>query len=623
MQALGLLALLAAAAQGAPPSPAPEEEKEPAFREVVVVTAAGQPQKVGDSASLVSVVAPADLAVQPALVLDDHLRRIPGFSLFRRSSSMVANPTTHGVSLRGIGPSGASRSLVLFDGIPVNDPFGGWVSWSRLPVSALGPVEVVRGATSQLYGSAAMGGTIQILAREPGARTLDLRAQAGSRGTWDLDAFASDRKGDWRYLLSGRVFQTDGFFIVAERDRGAADARAASESQALFGRVFYKSAHASANLFHDQRANGTVLQENSSRLALFDAGITRPSWRWNVYAQSGLFRGTQTRVLPDRSGEVLLAPDRFPSDLFGTGFTWRAGGRRLVGADWRRASWDPNHQDLAGVFVQDLLALHPRLDLLMGTRLDVWDTGKVRTRFNPRVGALVRAARSLTLRASGYGGFRVPTLNELHRPFQVGNVRTLANPDLSEEYLWGGEAGADFHPSGALLARVNGFWNTLRDPVGNVTLSTSPTAIVRQRQNIGRATIRGLEAELTARRGRHWRTRAAWLLSDTRVRETGLRIPQVPRHQASLSLGWEGPLHVVADGRYVGPQFDDDRNTLRLGGFVVFDASLRRPVGERFELFVSVENLLDRRYAVGRTPLQTLGTPRLAHAGFRFQTSGK
>ena len=71
--------------------------------------------------------------MSPALTLDDFLRRVPGFTLFRRTSSLVAHPTAQGVSLRGVGPSGASRSLVLADGIPLNDPFGGWVYWSRVP----------------------------------------------------------------------------------------------------------------------------------------------------------------------------------------------------------------------------------------------------------------------------------------------------------------------------------------------------------------------------------------------------------------------------------------------------------------------------------------------------------
>jgi outer membrane receptor protein involved in Fe transport len=76
-----------------------------------------------------------ELHSAPTATLDGALRRVPGFSLFRRSDSLTANPTAQGVSLRGLGPSGASRSLVLLDGVPLNDPFGGWVTWSKVPAN--------------------------------------------------------------------------------------------------------------------------------------------------------------------------------------------------------------------------------------------------------------------------------------------------------------------------------------------------------------------------------------------------------------------------------------------------------------------------------------------------------
>ena len=133
----------------------------------IVVTAARVEQSITESASLVTVLPEERISATPFLVLDDLLRAVPGFSLLRRSSSLVAHPTTQGVSLRGIGPSGASRSLVLLDGIPLNDPVGGWVYWNRMPFAALSRVEVVRGATSQLYGSSALGGTIQLIPKKP------------------------------------------------------------------------------------------------------------------------------------------------------------------------------------------------------------------------------------------------------------------------------------------------------------------------------------------------------------------------------------------------------------------------------------------------------------------------
>src|SRR6478672_4779798 len=96
----------------------------------------------------------------PGENLDDRLRYVPGFSMFRRSSSLAANPTTQGISLRGLGSSGASRTLLLWDGIPVNSPFGGWIYWTRLAPEDVERIEVSRGASTSVFGDRAMGGTI-------------------------------------------------------------------------------------------------------------------------------------------------------------------------------------------------------------------------------------------------------------------------------------------------------------------------------------------------------------------------------------------------------------------------------------------------------------------------------
>ena len=111
-----------------------------------------------ESSGYVTAVDAEALDSRPGVNIDDRLRDIPGFSLFRRSSSLVAHPTTQGVSLRGIGSSAAGRTLVLYDGFPANDPFGGWVYWSRMNPDAVEVIEVSRGATTSAYGDRAHGG---------------------------------------------------------------------------------------------------------------------------------------------------------------------------------------------------------------------------------------------------------------------------------------------------------------------------------------------------------------------------------------------------------------------------------------------------------------------------------
>jgi outer membrane cobalamin receptor len=169
--------------------------------------------------------------------VDDLLRQVPSFSLFRRSSSLVTHPTAQGVSLRGVGPSGASRALVLVDGVPVNDPFGGWVPWSRIPMLGIDQIEVVRGGGSTVWGNGALGGVIQILTRRPRVRAFELEATHGSYDTTSIDALVTDAQGPFRAMLEGTWFETGGFPIVRRSRRGPIDIDADSAHAVVNGRV--------------------------------------------------------------------------------------------------------------------------------------------------------------------------------------------------------------------------------------------------------------------------------------------------------------------------------------------------------------------------------------------------
>ena len=603
----------------------------PAFADTLVVTAAGSDQRIVDAVAPTSVLTREDLAGSPGLTLDEQLRQIPGFSLLRRSGSLTAHPTSQGVSLRGLGPSGASRTLVLLDGAPLNDPFGGWVQWNRVPLSALESVEVARGSLSQLYGSAAMGGAIQLLPRAPRPDTFEATARGGDHGTRDLEVFASDAASDtdsqWGYTLAGRLFDTDGFYVVSPEDRGAVDRRAGVGFGTLFGRFQWGRYHVGVNAYEEDRENGTGLQTNDTSLRSIEAGGSGDRWEWNVFGQSQRFRSTFSRVLPDRSQEFLTARQDFPTRGYGGSAAWHSGGGLLVGTDARRATWEDQDQTLGGVYVQQTFGVSSRLDLLAGARLDVWESSRTQTSFNPRLGALFRATDAVTLRASAYRGFRAPTLNELYRPFRVGNVETLANPDLDEETLIGAEIGTDFYPSLAVFLRLNAYRNRIDGAVGNVTLSTTPQLITRRRENLDRVTADGLEAELRFRPLHRWEIKAAWLYADSRVERTGSRVPQVPLNQGSLGLAFDGPVAVLLQGRWAGDQFEDDLNQLSLPSYTAVDLSLRRPIRDRLDLFLSVENLFDEKIVTGRLPVETLGTPRLIQLGITvrggFSTRGR
>ena len=153
----------------------------------------------------------------------------PGFTLFRRSSSRVANPTTQGVTLRGVSGSGSSRTLVLADGVPLNDPFGSWVYWNRIPLAAVDRVEVVRGATGDLYGAGALGGVVQLLTVQPSRTRARATFDGGSHDTFRGSLFGAAEKNGWNASGAYEGVRTDGAYVLAPEVRGPVDTRADSD----------------------------------------------------------------------------------------------------------------------------------------------------------------------------------------------------------------------------------------------------------------------------------------------------------------------------------------------------------------------------------------------------------
>jgi outer membrane receptor protein involved in Fe transport len=164
--------------------------------------------------------------VSGSLVVDDILRQVPGFSTFRRSSSLFANPTSQGVSQRGVGASATSRSTVLVDGIPLNDPFGGWIFWGRLPREGIESMEVSNGAASDLYGGGALGGVVNLHTTRASEAFANAELSYGSLNTPDVSFAAGMPLGNWTISAMGQAFQTGGYILVPPDQRGSVDTNA-------------------------------------------------------------------------------------------------------------------------------------------------------------------------------------------------------------------------------------------------------------------------------------------------------------------------------------------------------------------------------------------------------------
>ena len=281
--------------------------------ETVTVTPTRTEQRLGDVPASVNILDKETIRRSPAVVADDVLRLVPTFSLFRRTSSLSAHPTAQGVSLRGIGPSGVSRSLVLIDGIPFNDPFGGWVYWTRVPLESVERIEVVDGSSSSVYGNYAMGGVINVVSSRPRPQSFDLRTQFGNRDSRKADFMASDVWGRFGASLDGSFFRTDGFPQVVAAERGAVDTKAAVDYDNLSLKLDYGLGDRT-NLF----ARGGYFREerNNAKVTTVPAGATqRPEENDTLWKS---FSAGVRAALPDQSdlqARVFLDWESFDSNF--------------------------------------------------------------------------------------------------------------------------------------------------------------------------------------------------------------------------------------------------------------------------------------------------------------------
>lgn len=629
---------------------------EPAPRaEQVTVTAGRRPVRGADLPADATVLSRRDFEVVAAGTVDDVLRLTPGFSLFRRSPSRTANPTTQGVTLRGLSASGASRTLVLADGVPLNDPFGGWVSWDRVPQAAIDRVEVVRGGSSDLYGADAAGGVIQVLSVQPSTPVLRALVEGGSQGTGRLSVLAGTRRGPWSGAVTGEWNTTDGAIPTAPEVRGPIDEPAGVESSVAtvsIGGAITSAWRASlrGQVYDENRTNGTPLQDNDTNQRQASLEVTgATSWgdlRVRGFSSGQGYDQAFSAVNASRTAETLSSRQRVSSTVSGGSVEYvRSLGRvvLLAGGDARRVEGHmverrptgtvtpaDGSQDTLGGFAQATWAATSRLVLVGGLRADAIDvdTAPGGTRdidaLSPKGSVAWSGPHAFTLRASGYRAFRAPTLNERLRSFRVGNAVTQNNPALERERVTGGDVTAAWEPR-RLSLRATLFAASLDDAITNVTLSSTPTLITRERRNAGRISARGLELEgrvqvlasLSVGASLAW-TRSRFAESDEPGLE-GNRVPQVPTAQGGFDIRWL-PLAsstLAAQVRWTGTQFDDDRNQFELGRSCVADLMGEHRFVEALRGFVAVENLFDADYDVGRTPLRTVGPPRRVRAGVR------
>lgn len=611
---------------------------------VIVVLGAGLPETPATPAYSHIELTREQIVTTASGRLEDALGNVAGFQQFRRSDSRSANPSAQGATLRALGGNATSRALVLLDGVPLADPFFGYIPFSAVAPERLGVVRVTRGGGSGPFGAGALAGTIELDSAGPGDSVFTGAAMINDREESELSASLAPHIGNGFAVISGRWDRGDGFYTTPEDQRVAASVPAAFDAWSASARMVQQlgglEVQARALAFDDQRVLRFAGAENTSEgrdLSL--RVVSRGPWQvdalayaqWRNFTSVVISSSTFNRSLDQKDtpsdgqgGKLEIRPPLDENHVLRFGGDVRRASGNLAEDAYNAATGALTQNRFAGgeivqygLFAEDDWTIGS-LILTGGLRADHYAiTNGYFRRVSPagvttqddsfadrsdwraswRGGALWHANAVLALRAAGYSGFRLPTLNELYRPFVVFPVTTNANAALLPERLEGWEAGIDLAPMPGFKLQATWFDNTVKDAIANVTIAAN----TRQRQNIGAIDAHGLELAANITSG-DFALDSTLTLTDAVVAGSGAaavldgnRPAQVPDFSASATLSWrpQNGAVLAATLRHIGSQFEDDLETDALPAATTLDLFGQIPLVGRLNAVARVENLFD------------------------------
>ena len=658
----------------------------------IIVTGTALPAAAGAAAYSQVSITRDRLAGTASGRIEDALKDVAGLVAFRRTDSRSANPTSQGVTLRALGGNAASRALVLLDGVPVADPFAGYIPWSAIDPARLAGVRVTRGGGAGAFGAGAVAGTLELSSAGPDQLPgVSLAVAGGSRDSWEASGGLAAQLGGGFVTVSGRYDRGDGYVLVPEAQRGTVDIAARYRSWGASIRAVLPVGDATelqvaGRAFDDDRVRGLELVGSQSRGA--DASVRlihRGDWGVEAlaYVQTREFGARFASVAANRAaatpsldqystpatglgGKLALRPPLASAHDLEIGIDARHG----TGTSHERFRYQVNRftrlreaggaTATLGAYVEDSWKIADSITLTAGARADHWrisagrlfefdsDTGAATLniatpardgwRGTARGGALWRPLPGLGLRGAAYSGFRLPTPNELYRPFRVGADATAANPALGLERARGVEAGFDWQPLPTARLSVTGYVNELQGAIANVTLGRGPGTFpqvgfvaaggaFRQRLNLDAVTVKGIEADASVQIG-GWQASASLAWADPRVKASGLaagldglRPAASPQISASATFGWTSErLGGSLTARHFGAQFDDDQNLRRIAAVTTLDASARLALWRGLSVEARAENIGDAQVVSGVSAdgLIDRAQPRTLWLGLRW-----
>lgn len=635
-----------------------------------------------------------EIAREAPRTLDELLSQEPSFSLYRRQTSLFGNPTSAGVSLRNTGATAASRTLVLLDGIPQNDPFGGWVYWARYEPSTLDSVRIVPSAQSVVWGNQSPAGVVQMTSASPFEERHVMRIGGGSQGTVSgattHTLVAED--GSLGVTFSSFGLHSDGFFAVTPSQRGTLDRRLEMDAYGADLKMAWKAAPGLTiepmfSWYEEDRNNGTPLAENATEAMDFALRVTSEqenglSLQALAYHQRRRFEAMFTSVNATRTAEnPSLDQFHVPGNGTGGAFTarWAPDGPWSVtaGADFRQIDGATNEnasfiggrftrrreaggeQGNAGLFVSAGYEAPSKTRIDANLRADGWwldngrrlerslvtgkplrvDLQEDRDGIEPSFSLALSQplTEDLTAGLSAGTSFRLPTLNELHRPFRVRNDITEANPALDPERFYSVEGTLDWQAADCLSFEAGLFHHWIRDAIANVPI-TDPAQIAaifgtipaggsgQQRQNVDEARVLGLEAGAKWEPWQPLTLRLDGIWSDTEFTDSskqplldGKPFPQAPDLRLIASADWRATAKLTfsAGYEYGSHQFDDALAARRIPSYASVRLGATWQARDNLLFTARVDNLFDEEIATGLSTdgIRTIAGPRALWVG--------
>lgn len=561
------LALAVAAGVGLVPVPARADAADVTALDGVIVTATRTERTLAEvpvSASVVSAQEVSDISAQS---LDDVLRHVAGMNLPIQNGNQ-AHPTADNLSMRGLG---GIHALMLVDGVPVNDPFFGYVQWGRIPLEDIDRIEIVRGGGSPLWGNFAMGGTVNVITRAPTADTTSVDAGAGNFGTYRGNFYGSYGTGTAnRVTVDAAANGTSGFQAVPDDARRSFDTPTSFHAQNLRLRDRFDPAPGwtvdlSATYHENRQQLGQVLNLNRQHEWDVVANLRYAPTRGAALTASVFHTDSRFLTSNPTVNDSTLPPAQqtehtdnvhtTPYHALGGSLAWSQDG-----AGWLRngmVGLDANHitgydsaaifdatgvnrvrtdvgsgeEDFAGAFAQVSIVPHAGTEILVSAREQRFtvrngydgnpggagaEPDRTYDSFDPRLSLRQELVEHVALRAAAYRAFRAPTLDNLFRGFASNGGIYYPNSNLKPETLHGGEVGLDYVAQD-LRAQITLYRTFLSSLIttANLSFSQLPAGFFYGGRlvNAASALAQGLEVETQWRVTSGWQARLAYTLA--------------------------------------------------------------------------------------------------------------